>query len=157
MKKTKPTTGTLTDEHSAERRNFIKSAAITTGVAAGITSTTAAAMTRPESDRAFNENKIQRAEAHKDFKNSPIHEFQFPATGADIFAKACKDEGLAALFCCPGNYSVVSALGNAGIPTYGGVLGIFRPKTTKNAVAPAIRSLPNGITFSEVHIYTDFG
>lgn len=38
-----------------------------------------------------------------------------------------------------------------------GVLGIFRPKTTKNAVAPAIRSLPNGITFSEVHIYTDFG
>ncbi len=38
-----------------------------------------------------------------------------------------------------------------------GVLGIFRPKTTKKAVAPAIRSLPKGITFSEVHIYTDFG
>jgi len=29
-----------------------------------------------------------------------------------------------------------------------GVLGIFRPKTTKNAEAPAPQSLQEGITFS---------
>jgi hypothetical protein len=29
-------------------------------------------------------------------------------TGADLFAKACKEENLAALFCCPGNYSIIN-------------------------------------------------
>ncbi len=38
-----------------------------------------------------------------------------------------------------------------------GVLGIFRPKTTKIAESPAIRGLQEGIAFSEVHIYTNFG
>ena len=33
----------------------------------------------------------------------------FPMTGAQVFARLCKEEGLAALFCCPGNYSIVSA------------------------------------------------
>src|SRR5438046_9592763 len=27
-------------------------------------------------------------------------------TGAEVFARACKEEGLAALFCCPGNYGI---------------------------------------------------
>ncbi|WP_348240189.1 thiamine pyrophosphate-binding protein, partial [Salmonella enterica] len=40
--------------------------------------------------------------------------------GADVFAKLCKDEGLAALFCAPGNYTVVHAMAAAGIPSYGG-------------------------------------
>lgn len=40
--------------------------------------------------------------------------------GADVFAQLCKKEGLAALFCCPGNYTVVHAIASAGIPTYGG-------------------------------------
>lgn len=46
--------------------------------------------------------------------------YTFPMSGAEVFAKACKDEGVAALFCCPGNYTVIHALANAGIPTYGG-------------------------------------
>ena len=41
-------------------------------------------------------------------------------TGAQIFAKACKEEGLAALFCAPGNYTVINAIASEGIPTYGG-------------------------------------
>jgi thiamine pyrophosphate-dependent acetolactate synthase large subunit-like protein len=45
---------------------------------------------------------------------------EFPMSGAEVFARACKEEGVAALFCCPGNYTVVHALASAGIPTYSG-------------------------------------
>ena len=45
---------------------------------------------------------------------------EFPMTGAQIFAKACKQEGLAALFCAPGNYVVINAIASEGIPCYGG-------------------------------------
>src|SRR5580704_17221411 len=41
-------------------------------------------------------------------------------TGAEVFAKLCKDEDLAAMFCCPGNYTVINAMAAAGIPSYGG-------------------------------------
>jgi thiamine pyrophosphate-dependent acetolactate synthase large subunit-like protein len=41
-------------------------------------------------------------------------------TGADVFANLCKQEDLAGLFCCPGNYTIINALAAAGIPAYGG-------------------------------------
>ncbi len=41
-------------------------------------------------------------------------------TGAEIFAKICKEEDLAAMFCCPGNYTVINAIAAAGVPAYGG-------------------------------------
>jgi thiamine pyrophosphate-dependent acetolactate synthase large subunit-like protein len=41
-------------------------------------------------------------------------------TGAEVFAKLCKDEELAGLFCCPGNYTVINAIAAAGVPSYGG-------------------------------------
>jgi thiamine pyrophosphate-dependent acetolactate synthase large subunit-like protein len=41
-------------------------------------------------------------------------------SGAEIFAKLCRDEDLAALFCCPGNYTVINAIAAAGVPAYGG-------------------------------------
>src|SRR5262249_42258393 len=44
----------------------------------------------------------------------------FPMRGAQVFAKVCKDEGLAALFCCPGNYEVINAICEEGIPCFGG-------------------------------------
>ncbi|MGE3179588.1 MAG: thiamine pyrophosphate-binding protein [Vicinamibacterales bacterium] len=47
-------------------------------------------------------------------------DYVFPMTGAEVFARACKDEGVAALFCCPGNYTVIHAIAQAGIPAYGG-------------------------------------
>ena len=41
-------------------------------------------------------------------------------TGAQVFARLCKEEGLAALFSCPGNYTIVNAIAQEGIPTYSG-------------------------------------
>ena len=41
-------------------------------------------------------------------------------SGAEIFANLCKDEGLAGLFCVAGNYTVINAIAEAGIPCYGG-------------------------------------
>ncbi len=41
-------------------------------------------------------------------------------TGAQVFAKLCLEENLAALFCCPGNYTVINAIAAAGVPAYGG-------------------------------------
>ena len=41
---------------------------------------------------------------------APPVPFDFPMTGAQVFARACKEEGVAALFCCPGNYAVVHAI-----------------------------------------------
>ncbi|MEQ1161270.1 thiamine pyrophosphate-binding protein [Acinetobacter calcoaceticus] len=38
----------------------------------------------------------------------------------EIFAKLCKEEGLAALFCAPGNYAITHAMAEAGITSYGG-------------------------------------
>ena len=46
--------------------------------------------------------------------------FNFPMTGAQVFARACKDEGVAALFACPGNYPIIHAIAASGIPAYGG-------------------------------------
>jgi hypothetical protein len=41
-------------------------------------------------------------------------------SGAEIFAKLCVEEELAAMFCCPGNYTVINAMAAAGVPAYGG-------------------------------------
>ncbi|HEX5430441.1 MAG TPA: thiamine pyrophosphate-binding protein, partial [Bryobacteraceae bacterium] len=41
-------------------------------------------------------------------------------SGAEVFAKSCKDEDLAALFCCPGNYDIINSISAAGIPAFGG-------------------------------------
>ncbi len=102
-------------EEGLDRRNFIKRAVVGAGTAAAAGLSGAASATS-----GVPELPITRTEAHRIFKDAPIEEFSFPAQGADLFAKACKEEGLAALFCCPGNYSIVSAMANAGIPTYGG-------------------------------------
>ena len=51
---------------------------------------------------------------------APAAAVDFPMIGAQVFARACKEEGVAALFCCPGNYLVVHAMAQAGIPTYSG-------------------------------------
>ena len=114
-----PTDNQPQTDGELSRRNFMKTAAIGAGTV-GAAATMAAESVQASVMR--DEFNIQRTEAHKIFKDGPIQEFQFPATGAEVFAKACKDEGLAALFCCPGNYSIVSAIANQGIPTYGGRL-----------------------------------
>ena len=42
------------------------------------------------------------------------------ATGAQVFAKLCKDEELPALFCAAGNYLIIDEIAQVGIPCYGG-------------------------------------
>jgi hypothetical protein len=39
-------------------------------------------------------------------------------TGAQVFARAGQEEGVAALFYCPGHYGVIPAIAGTGIPTY---------------------------------------
>src|SRR5436853_7817292 len=34
-------------------------------------------------------------------------------SGAEVFAKLCVEEDLAAMFCCPGNYTVINAMAAA--------------------------------------------
>ncbi|MGH9843657.1 MAG: thiamine pyrophosphate-binding protein [Blastocatellia bacterium] len=50
----------------------------------------------------------------------PAAKAAFPMTGAQVFGRVCKEEGLAALFSCPGNYPIVNAIAQEGIPTYSG-------------------------------------
>ncbi len=115
MRKKNTTEGTS----ALTRRNFIRNVAVAAGTAGAASNLIAGGAQAKEGNEA-KEPPITRTKEHKIFKDAPLKEFQFPAQGAEIFAKACKDEGLAALFCCPGNYSIVSAMANAGIPTYGG-------------------------------------
>src|SRR5258708_28014190 len=63
---------------------------------------------------------IKIADAFTTAINATPKPANFPMRGAQVFAKVCKDEGLAALFCCPGNYEVINAIGEEGIPCYGG-------------------------------------
>jgi thiamine pyrophosphate-dependent acetolactate synthase large subunit-like protein len=53
-------------------------------------------------------------------RTAPLPALDFPLTGAQVFARACKEEGVAALFTCPGNYPVIHAIASTGIPAYGG-------------------------------------
>lgn len=98
------------------RRKFMKNAALGAGGAAA--ATTAATFGNVPVEASA--RPIMRPDNFEGFEAAPVREFKFPASGADVFARACKEEGLAALFCCPGNYGIISALANQGIPTYGG-------------------------------------
>jgi thiamine pyrophosphate-dependent acetolactate synthase large subunit-like protein len=44
----------------------------------------------------------------------------FPMTGAQVLARVCAEEQLGAMFCASGNYAVVNAVAEAGIPSFGG-------------------------------------
>ena len=97
---------------SVSRRKFVTRGAVAAAAAAGAN---AAASTIERRDSAItvpSEVPASLAEAPKPAA--------FPMTGAQVFAKACKEEGLAALFCAPGNYTVINAVASEGIPCYGG-------------------------------------
>lgn len=102
------------------RRKFLaKSAAVAAAV--GATSNILAgnvlanAVPEIQSIRIPKEIPVSMAEAPKpgSFEGNGM-------TGAEVFAKLCKEEELAALFCCPGNYTVINAIAAAGVPAYGG-------------------------------------
>ncbi|HEY7543567.1 MAG TPA: thiamine pyrophosphate-binding protein, partial [Blastocatellia bacterium] len=97
------------------RRNFIAKAAIGAGVAATIGAGKATASDAADAARPL---KIPDEFALA-AKAAPV-KMDFPMTGAQVFARMCKEEGLAALFCCPGNYNVINAIAQEGIPAYSG-------------------------------------
>lgn len=96
------------------RRNFVKRAAFGAGIAASLGKTSI--VMGQEGDPP----PITIPEDFRLRTTTPPPDVDFPMTGADVFARLCKEEGLAALFSCPGNYQVVHAIANQGIPTYSG-------------------------------------
>ena|SRR5579884_1193547 len=108
-----------TENNGAERtsrRNFLAAPAAAGAVAAAITpGRLFAATTSIPSIKIPKDITASLSENPKDMK------FEGRGlTGAEVFAKVCKEEELAAMFCCPGNYTVINAIASAGIPTYGG-------------------------------------
>lgn len=99
-------------ERTVSRRGFVTKGAVAAAVAAGAE---AAASTTERHDSNIKLPGEVPASLAEDSKPP-----DFPMTGAQIFAKACKAEGLAALFCAPGNYVVINAIASEGIPSYGG-------------------------------------
>ena len=103
------------------RRDFLAKSAIGAGAAAALGAAgTASAAT---GDVAPNMAPIRVAEQFtKSIGEAPISLEFGPEglTGSQVFARACKEEGLAALFCCPGNYTMINAISAVGIPAYGG-------------------------------------
>jgi len=101
------------------RRDFLRKTTVGAGAAAAaLGAAEAAANTSPGTAR-----KIQIApDTLAALKQTPI-EPSFDGegmSGDDVFVRACKDEGVAAMFCCPGNYGMINAFAQQGIPCYGG-------------------------------------
>jgi thiamine pyrophosphate-dependent acetolactate synthase large subunit-like protein len=103
-------------KHAFTRRDFIKT---TAGAALAATAVTVGDASHPEAA----EGEGTSIRVSKDFTSSlsaSPRRVEFPMTGADVFAKACLEEGLAALFACPGNYSIIHAMANQGIRVFSG-------------------------------------
>src|SRR5271154_4966036 len=90
------------------RRNFIKGLTAAGGVLAAVKGAKAAPTNGPY---------IRLPDAIPASLGTPAKAASFPMRGAQVFARACKQEGLAALFCCPGNYDIINAIADEGIPS----------------------------------------
>lgn len=104
------------NQPDVSRRKFIGKAitgATVTAAASFVTGAASAADTA-------NGNPIKVPEEFAKAAATPPVKATFPMTGAQVFARVCKEEGLAALFCCPGNYPIQNAIAQEGIPTYSG-------------------------------------
>jgi thiamine pyrophosphate-dependent acetolactate synthase large subunit-like protein len=98
---------------TGSRRDFLKRSMLTAAGALGASRVVAAAATPAEP-------AIRLPDAIPVALNLPVKPASFPMRGAQVFAKVCKSEGLAALFCCPGNYDVINSISDEGIPCFGG-------------------------------------
>jgi thiamine pyrophosphate-dependent acetolactate synthase large subunit-like protein len=101
---------------SVSRRNFI------TKAVAGASATAAAMLVEREAAAATtaSDKPITIPAEFAQAAKTPGTKVDCPMTGAQVCARVCKEEGLAALFCCPGNYAVVNAIAQEGVPTYSG-------------------------------------
>ncbi len=119
MSKSKPQNGAKTEDFS--RRDFLRTASAGAGAAAA-----AATFTSQAFGATLPDTQIPSIVIPKEIPGT-LGEEAKPGvfegegmTGAQVFAQLCKEEELAALFCCPGNYTVINAIAEAGIPAYGG-------------------------------------
>ena len=105
-----------------KRRAFLRKAVAGAGAtAAAITAHGAGAQQGSQNTAAGGDAAPIRIPAEfSAAKSAAPVEFAFPMTGAQVFARACKEEGVAALFACPGNYPIIHAMASSGIPAYGG-------------------------------------
>ncbi len=101
---------------SESRRAFMKKAVLGAGAAAAL-GTAKAGLAAPADDGG---KPITIPKEFAAAAATAPKKIDFPMVGAQVFARACKEEGVAALFCCPGNYLIVHALAEVGIPTYSG-------------------------------------
>jgi thiamine pyrophosphate-dependent acetolactate synthase large subunit-like protein len=105
-----------------KRRSFLsKAVAGASATAAAMAGRTAAA--QQGSQNAAADSTVAPIRIPAEFSAATSAEprpFTFPMTGAQVFARACKEEGVAALFACPGNYPVIHAMASSGIPAFGG-------------------------------------
>lgn len=109
--------GTAAAPPGLSRRRFITKAATSAGVAGIVLRSTAVSA---EADTEGATKPIKIPDEFESAANAPLKKAEFPMTGAEVFGRVCKEEGLAALFCCPGNYNVQNAIALEGIPTYSG-------------------------------------
>ena len=98
------------------RRTFLQHAV--TGAGATAAAAVGATAVAAEADVATPAIRIPAEFAAA--RTATLPAIDFPMTGAQVFARACKEEGVAALFTCPGNYPVIHAIASTGIPAYGG-------------------------------------
>jgi thiamine pyrophosphate-dependent acetolactate synthase large subunit-like protein len=98
------------------RRKFITKAI----AGAGATAASVLAANETSAATAAEERPIKIPDEFTLAAKIPATKAAFPMSGAQVFARVCKEEGLAALFCCPGNYSVINAIAQEGIPAYSG-------------------------------------
>ena len=104
-----------TDE---SRRHFMKNAVMGAGATAAALGTGGATLAAAPAEGDVKPITIPGEFATA--KAAALPTVDFPMSGAQVFARACKEEGVKALFCCPGNYDVVHAIADTGVPTYGG-------------------------------------
>jgi thiamine pyrophosphate-dependent acetolactate synthase large subunit-like protein len=97
---------------NASRRKFM--------TAAGASAAAALSNTAAKAAANADEKPITIPAEFAAAANVPAVTAAFPMSGAQVFARVCKEEGLAAIFSCPGNYSIVNAIALEGIPTYSG-------------------------------------
>jgi len=98
----------------ASRRGFLKLAT------AGAASATAVAVAAAPKAAEAAPEQLPLSPDFTKRQTAPLPTIQFPMTGANLFGRACLAEGVAAMFCCPGNYNIINAVANHGIPSYGG-------------------------------------
>ena len=115
-----------TKETSAgvSRREFLRKSAMGAGMAAAAIGGVTVASAKDDSSIPGSDARPRIPDdLVKSLKTDPVpgsFSDRRGMTGAQVFARACKEEGLAAMFCAPGNYTIINAIANEGIPTYGG-------------------------------------